>query len=85
VPTIADAPLDFRVTVVREEGSARAGARPKDPTACSFMLALSVREAIKDAVLSFGDQEAAFASHLPSPSTPEAICLLIERLLGEGS
>ncbi len=44
------------------------------------MLALSVREAIKDAVLSFGSPEQAFAAILPSPSTPEAICLLIERL-----
>ena len=77
LPTIGDAPLDFRVTVVREED---AGGRPKDPTACSFMLALSVREAIKDAVLTFGGQEQAFAIQMPSPSTPEAICLLIERL-----
>ncbi|MFT5108676.1 MAG: xanthine dehydrogenase molybdopterin-binding subunit B, partial [Pseudoalteromonas tetraodonis] len=84
VPTIAEAPLDFRVTVVREEGMAGSGARPKDPTACSFMLAISVREAIKDAVLSFGAPEKVLAVHLPSPSTPEAICLLIEQLQAEG-
>ena len=86
VPTIADAPLDFRVTVVQEKDGDRAGAgvRPKDPTACSFMLALSVREAIKDAVLTFGESEKAFALHMPSPSTPEAVCLLIERLRGAG-
>ena len=80
VPTISDAPLDFRVTVMRDEEGAKEKARPKDPTACSFMLAMSVREAIKDAVLSFGDKEQAFAIQLPSPSTPEAICLLIEQL-----
>lgn len=83
VPSISDAPLDFRVTVVREEAGGSGDARPKDPTACSFMLAMSVREAIKDAVLTFGDPKKAFSVHLPSPSTPEAVCLLIEQLRAE--
>ena len=80
VPAISNVPLDFRVTVVRDEDEAGGDARPKDPTACSFMLAVSVREAIKDAVLTFGDPLQAFTVNLPSPSTPEAICLLIDEL-----
>jgi len=81
IPTIGEMPLDFRVSLVGDDGGGPSGqTRPTDLTACSFMLALSVREAIKDAVLSFGPPEQAFAAILPSPSTPEAICLLIERL-----
>ena len=82
IPTIGNIPLDFRVTVVRDDGAGDGDARPMDPTACSFMLAMSVREAIKDAVLSFGNPEHAFAHQLPSPSTPEAVCLLIDHLQG---
>lgn len=80
IPCISDMPLDFRVSVVREEDRSSAETRPTDLTACSFMLALSVREAIRDAVLSFGAPDEAFSVQLPSPSTPEAVCLLIERL-----
>ena len=83
VPTIGETPLDFRVTAIRTEGGEHQSSRPKDPTACSFMLAVSVREAIKDAVLSYADPAKAPAFHLPSPATPEAVCLLIERLKAE--
>ncbi|MGI9240996.1 MAG: molybdopterin cofactor-binding domain-containing protein, partial [Verrucomicrobiales bacterium] len=80
IPTICEMPLDFRVNVVRDDGGAAGQTRPTDLTACSFMLALSVREAIKDAVLSFGSADEAHSIVLPSPSTPEAICLLINSL-----
>ena len=82
VPTIGDTPLDFRVTVIREkEGTVPSGSatRSKDPTACSFMLALSVRGAIKDAVLA-GRETGVLAMHLPIPATPESIYHLIEQV-----
>jgi len=80
IPTIGDTPLDFRVTIVREKDSPSGNqSRSKDPTPCAFMLALSVRGAIKDAVLAnrgAGTQPI----HLPVPATPEAVYQLIERL-----
>ena len=70
IPTFSDAPLDFRVSLLTEakqpntiHGSKAVGEPP-------LMLAISVREAIRDAVRGFaGDGD----FHLPSPCTAEAV------------
>jgi xanthine dehydrogenase molybdopterin-binding subunit B len=70
IPAVGDRPRDFRVAFLREaaqsgtiHGSKAVGEPP-------LMLAISVREALRDAVAAFrGKGEI----RLPSPATPEAI------------
>ncbi|HVF35641.1 MAG TPA: xanthine dehydrogenase molybdopterin binding subunit [Candidatus Saccharimonadia bacterium] len=79
IPTNGEVPRDFRVALFRRTqapstdvifGSKGVGEPP-------LMLALSVREAIRDAVAAFGD---AREVPLASPSTPEAIHAAIGRV-----
>jgi xanthine dehydrogenase large subunit len=79
IPTIGDVPTDFRVDLYRRSdppstdvifGSKGVGEPP-------LMLALSVREAIREAVAAFGN---ASRVDLAAPSTPEAIFNAIERV-----
>jgi xanthine dehydrogenase large subunit len=79
IPAISDAPLDFRVTLLPDadqpgvvHGSKAVGEPP-------LMAALSVREAIRDAVAAFGDGTGEV--ELASPATGEAILRAIERRL----
>jgi xanthine dehydrogenase large subunit len=73
IPTVADVPHDFRVALFRRTaapstdvifGSKGVGEPP-------LMLAIAVREALREAVAAFGDAPRAVA--LASPATPEAI------------
>jgi xanthine dehydrogenase molybdopterin binding subunit/xanthine dehydrogenase small subunit len=73
IPAISDAPLDFRVSLLADaaqpntiHGSKAVGEPP-------FMLAISVREALRDAIHHFGVAH----THLPSPLTGETIKLAI--------
>jgi xanthine dehydrogenase molybdopterin-binding subunit B len=73
IPAFSDAPLDFRVSLLKDaaqkstiHGSKAVGEPP-------FMLAISVREALRDAVAAFG----AKADDLPSPLTSEVVKLLV--------
>jgi xanthine dehydrogenase large subunit len=79
IPTVSDVPRDFRVSLFQRSdppstqvifGSKGVGEPP-------LMLALSVREAIREAVAAFGN-----CAHitLASPATPEAIFVAIERV-----
>ncbi|MGJ8632729.1 MAG: xanthine dehydrogenase molybdopterin binding subunit [Luteolibacter sp.] len=68
IPSISDAPLDFRVNLLEKatqkntiHGSKAVGEPP-------LMLAISVREALRDAVSAYGQQES-----FPSPLTPETL------------
>ncbi|MEO6004533.1 MAG: xanthine dehydrogenase molybdopterin binding subunit [Opitutus sp.] len=77
IPAISDAPMDFRVTLLDEatqsetiHGSKAVGEPP-------LMLAISVREAIRDAVSSVGP--AGGQVDLPSPATGEAVFLAMEK------
>jgi xanthine dehydrogenase large subunit len=79
IPTMGDVPADFRVSLYRRDdtpstdvifGSKGVGEPP-------LMLAISVREAIREAVAAFGD---ASRVDLGAPATPEAIFTAIERL-----
>lgn len=74
IPAFSDAPVDFRVNLLTDaaqkgtiHGSKAVGEPP-------FMLAISVREAIRDAVKAFG-KEGDF--YLPSPCTCEAVKMTI--------
>jgi xanthine dehydrogenase molybdopterin-binding subunit B len=79
IPSIGDAPFDFRVSLLQDaaqpgtiHGSKAVGEPP-------LMLAISVREAIRDAVAAFGGSGVV---DLPSPATHEAIYESIRRLQG---
>ncbi len=78
LPTLGECPDDFRVEMLPKaaeptviKGSKAVGEPP-------FMLALSMREAIRDAVAAFGDSPKRV--DLGCPSTPEAIFWAIEAL-----
>jgi xanthine dehydrogenase large subunit len=72
IPTVGEVPRDFRVSLFRrgEPASTYVIFGSKGVGEPPLMLALSVREAIRDAVAAFG---AARAVPLGAPSTPEAI------------
>ena len=79
IPTISDVPVDFRVDLYQRDkapstavifGSKGVGEPP-------LMLALSVREAIREAVAAFGNVRRV---DLGAPATPEAIFAAIERV-----
>jgi xanthine dehydrogenase large subunit len=72
IPTVGEVPRDFRVSLFRrsEPASTHVIFGSKGVGEPPLMLALSVREAIRDAVAAFG---AARAVPLGAPSTPEAI------------
>ena len=77
VPTVGDAPLVFNVTLLKNSaqkgviyGSKAVGEPP-------FMLAISVREAIRDAVAAFGLPGNDVP--LPVPATCEAIFMAIQK------
>jgi xanthine dehydrogenase large subunit len=79
IPTVADVPVEFHVDLYRRTqapstdvifGSKGVGEPP-------LMLALAVREALRDAVAAFGE---AREVPLDSPATPEAIHRAIERV-----
>lgn len=79
IPAISDAPADFRVTLLPNaaqphviHGSKAVGEPP-------LMLAISVREAIRDAVAAFG--AAGGEVRLASPATGEAIFTAIQQRL----
>jgi xanthine dehydrogenase molybdopterin binding subunit/xanthine dehydrogenase small subunit len=71
IPSVSDAPMDFRVALLPDaaqrsviHGSKAVGEPP-------FMLALSAREALRDAVAAFGPRGGVVT--LPSPATHEAL------------
>ena len=79
IPALGDAPADFRVHLLPDapqpgviHGSKAVGEPP-------LMLALSVREALRDAVAAFGQRGGQV--HLPSPATHEALYLAVQRRL----
>lgn len=75
IPSFSDAPQNFHVTLLKDatqdstiHGSKAVGEPP-------FMLALSVREALRDALQSFGEKPC--SEQFPSPLTPETLKKLI--------
>lgn len=69
IPAFSDAPVDFRVSLLkgaRQEGTIHGSKAVGEPP---LMLAISVREAIRDAVGAFGGGD----FYLPSPCSAEAV------------
>jgi len=81
IPTVGDVPEDFRVGLFErtEPPTTDVIFHSKGVGEPPLMLALSVREAIRDAVAAFGDVRRV---ELASPATPEAIFTAIERVRG---
>jgi xanthine dehydrogenase molybdopterin-binding subunit B len=71
IPTIGDAPMEFNVTLLPDAANPRAVHGSKAVGEPPFMLAFAVREAIRDAVASFGPPGGLVM--LPSPATGEAV------------
>jgi xanthine dehydrogenase large subunit len=74
IPTLADIPLEFHVSLLPRATEPNAVYGSKAVGEPPLMLAISVREALKDAISSFSDTE----FKLAAPSTPEAILDAIE-------
>lgn len=70
IPAISDAPTDFRVSLLSNAAQERTIHGSKAVGEPPFMLAISVREAIRDAVSAFGK---AGDFDLPSPCTGEGV------------
>lgn len=85
IPTVCEVPEDFRLTLFRRSEppttqvifSSKAVGEPP------FMLAMSVREALREAVAAFGGD--AREVSLGAPATPEAILTAIECMRGGAS
>ena len=79
IPAISDAPIEMHVTLLpmaAQEGTIHGSKASGEPP---LMLAFSVREAIRDAVASFGSGDGEVA--LASPATGEAIFAAISQLI----
>ena len=76
IPAISDAPMEFNVTLLPDAANANAIHGSKAVGEPPLMLAISVREAIRDAIASLG----ASGGQVPlaSPATPEAVWRAIE-------
>ncbi len=74
IPTLADVPLEFHVDLLPLATEEKAVFGSKAVGEPPLMLAISVREALKDAISSFGGVEVKLAA----PSTPEAILNAVE-------
>ena len=76
VPAISDAPLEFHITLfprAAQDGTIHGSKAVGEPP---LMLAISVREAIRDAIAAFGTPGGEI--RLPSPATSEAIFAAIQ-------
>ncbi len=83
IPAISDAPLEMNITLLpmaAQEGTIHGSKASGEPP---FMLAFAVREALRDAVASFGTQGGEVP--LASPSTCEAIFAAIQSRSCSGS
>jgi len=81
IPAISDAPMEFNVTLLPKAENAHAVHGSKAVGEPPLMLAISVREAIRDAVSAFGRAGGTVA--LASPATPEAVFMAIAQRQGE--
>jgi xanthine dehydrogenase molybdopterin-binding subunit B len=83
IPAISDAPMEFNVTLLPNAANSKAVHGSKAVGEPPLMLAISVREAIRDAVASFGPPGGEV--RLASPATGEAVFAAIaERLRRAG-
>lgn len=73
IPAFSDAPLDFRVGLLEKATQAKTIHGSKAVGEPPLMLAISVREALRDAIHAFGVRK----TDLPSPLTAETVKLAI--------
>lgn len=71
VPVAMDVPMQFHCEALAGEGRHR-----EDPGEAAFCLAISVREAIREAIVAFGEVEPRF--NLPHPLSPETVYFSIK-------
>jgi xanthine dehydrogenase molybdopterin binding subunit/xanthine dehydrogenase small subunit len=81
IPAISDAPADFRVAFFKSETQPQTVHGSKGVGEPPLMLAISVREAIRDAVAAFAKD--AREIRLASPATPEAVFMAIRQITGD--
>ncbi len=84
IPTVGEVPEAFFVSLLErapQEGVIYGSKAVGEPP---FMLGISVREAIRDAVAAFADETPAYVP-LSSPATPEATLMAIEHLKTEAA
>ncbi len=82
IPAIGDAPKIFNVTLLANAAQKNVVHGSKAVGEPPFMLAISVREAIRDAVAAFGAGKGEVA--LASPATCEAIWRAIQKVKAQG-
>jgi xanthine dehydrogenase large subunit len=83
VPAFSDAPIDFRVRLLEKAGQHNTIHGSKAVGEPPLMLAMSAREALRDAVAAFG--QAGGEVELASPATHEALFLAIQKRLAAGA
>ena len=83
IPAISDAPMEFNVTLLPHAANANAVHGSKAVGEPPLMLAISAREALRDAVASFARKERRAAVALASPATAEAVFWAIETVREE--
>jgi xanthine dehydrogenase molybdopterin binding subunit/xanthine dehydrogenase small subunit len=79
IPAFSDAPAEFNVTLLPDAAQGNTVHGSKAVGEPPFMLAISAREAIRDAVAAFGGPGGEVA--LPAPATHEQIFLAVQRRL----
>ena len=79
IPSFGDAPAEFRVTLLPNAGQEGVIHGSKAVGEPPLMLAISAREALRDAIAAFGTPGGEVP--LPSPVTHEAILAAVERRL----
>ncbi len=83
IPAVSDAPIEMNITLLpmaAQEGTIHGSKASGEPP---FMLAFSVREAVRDAIAAFGPKGGEI--RLPSPATGEAIFAAINGRLHQGA
>ncbi len=80
IPAFSDAPADFRVALLEDATQDRTIHGSKAVGEPPLMLAISVREALRDALHAFGQA----TTDLPSPLTPETLKLAIGAVRSTG-
>ena len=78
IPAVGDAPRIFNVNFLKNAAQKNVIHGTKAVGEPPLMLAISVREAIRDAVASFGNKQ--YEVELASPATCEAIFTAIQKL-----
>lgn len=80
IPSLSELPPEFHVELLdkaHEEGAVYGSKAVGEPP---FMLAFSVREALRQAVAAFASGDGHAVVDLPSPATPEAVYWAVERV-----